>query len=119
MAVDLEGAVKAHADWKVKLRAAIARHDTLDARSISRDNVCPLGQWLHGDAKQELGDSPMFRDVLAKHATFHRCAGDVALAINSEKFAEAEAMLANGTPFARASMDVSVALTKLRKECEQ
>jgi len=39
----------------------------------------------------------------------------VARTINAGKYAEAEKMLENGTPYTRASQDVGVAIQKLKK----
>ena len=43
MEIDLDAAVGAHAQWKIKLRAAIDRKDQLDAVTIGKDNCCDLG----------------------------------------------------------------------------
>jgi methyl-accepting chemotaxis protein len=116
MSIDIESAVAAHAQWKVKLRSAIASGETLDARSISADDCCALGKWLHGDAKRLMAGRPAFADCLGKHAVFHREAGRVAEAINAKKMDVANAMLEGGTAYAQASSAVGVALGRLKRE---
>jgi len=51
--MDLNQAGTAHAEWKVKLRMAIAKQEQLDAVTIGTDNACALGKWLHGAAKAQ------------------------------------------------------------------
>ena len=114
--MNLDNAIAAHAEWKTKLRSAIQKKEQLDAAAISSDNKCPLGQWLHGEAKAKYSTLVSHGSCIAKHAEFHRCAGAVAKTINDAKFAEAEAMLAGGTAYSAASSAVGVAIITLRKE---
>jgi hypothetical protein len=114
--MDLNNAIAAHSEWKTKFRLAIQKKEQLDAASISLDNKCPLGQWLHGDANAQYARLASYDACIAKHAEFHRCAGTVAKAINDGKFTEAEAMLAAGTPYTEASSAVAVAIMALRRE---
>lgn len=113
--MDLEQAIQKHGEWKVKFRTAIARHDTLDAGAIGKDNCCELGQWLYGDAKTRLGSLPAYGSCVAKHSEFHLAAGKVAQAINAKKYAEAEAMLGPETTYASVSRDVVVAIMQLKR----
>jgi methyl-accepting chemotaxis protein len=114
--MNLENAIAAHAEWKTKFRSAIEKKEKLDAASISQDNKCPLGQWLHGEAKAKYAGLRSHGVCLAKHAEFHKCAGEVAKAINAGKYAEAESMIGGGTSFSAASSAVGVAIIGLRKE---
>ena len=114
--MNLDTAIAAHAEWKTKLRSAIQKNEQLDVTVISADNKCPLGQWLHGEAKAKYGNLATHRSCVARHAEFHRSAGAVARTINGAKFAEAEAMLAAGTAYSAASSAVGVAILALRKE---
>jgi methyl-accepting chemotaxis protein len=116
--MDLDKALQAHAEWKLKLRTAIQKKDQLDAMSISSDNACPLGKWLHSEAKAAYSGLASYGACVDKHAAFHREAGKVATAINGAKYAEAEAMLASGTPYGNASNAVGMAVLGLRKEAK-
>jgi hypothetical protein len=113
--MDFEKAGKAHAEWKVKLRMAIAKQETLDAVTIAKDNCCPLGQWLHGQAKSLYGKHPAYRDCVDKHAAFHVQAAAVAKAINARDFGGASKMLDSGTPYAAATSAVGSAILGLKK----
>ena len=114
--MDLDSAVGKHAEWKVKLRGAIQRCETLDAAYVAADNCCELGMWLHGDAKRTMGANPALQDCVAKHAAFHGEAGKVAQAINAGKMEQADAMLNAGTPYSAASTAVAGAITRLKRE---
>lgn len=114
--MDLTEAMKAHAEWKVKFRTAIAKNETMDVTAISADNCCPLGKWLHGESKVKYGRMKSHADCISRHAMFHREAGKVARTINEKKYVEAEAMLNPSTSFFTASNNVMVAISALKKE---
>ncbi len=113
--MDLEKALTAHAEWKIKLRGAIQKKEHVDATSISSDRCCPLGEWLHGEGRQRHASLPSHGQCLSKHAEFHRQAGAVASAINQGRFAEAETIL-NGPGYMAASNAVGMAIMALRKD---
>lgn len=116
--MDLNDAIKAHSDWKMKLRSAISAQSTLDADTISKDNCCALGKWLHVESKAKLGALRSHSDCIRQHAAFHKEAGKVATAINSKKYKEAEQMQGSGTPYATASNAVVMAIGALKREAK-
>lgn len=114
--MDFDQAISAHVEWKTRFRTAIAAQSQIDAATVSKDNLCPLGKWLHGDARAKYAHLAAFSTCLAAHAAFHREAGRVAGLINEHRFDDARAALEIGTPYAGASMNATVAITKLRRE---
>jgi methyl-accepting chemotaxis protein len=116
--MDLDQAVQKHAEWKVKFRAAIAAHETMDTATIARDNCCELGKWLHGDARSRWSTLPAYRSCVTRHADFHAAAARVALAINAGRYTEAEAMLGGETTYGVVSRDVVTAILRLKKETQ-
>lgn len=114
--MNLDDAVKAHAEWKTKFRSAISKHEKLDATSIGKDDCCSLGKWLHGDGKSQFGKLASYAELVTKHAVFHVEAGKVARTINAMNLAEAENMINAGTSYARASSEVGVAILHFKKE---
>lgn len=116
--MDLNVAIEKHAGWKLKLRAAISKQESLDASSIASDRECELGKWLQGDAKSKFGSLPTHAACLKKHAAFHTEAAKVAHAINAKNYDSAEAMLNAGTDYAAASSAISVALMQLKREAK-
>lgn len=114
--MNLDDAIKAHGEWKLKLRTAMRDRQTLDAAAIARDDVCAFGKWLHGTAKSEYGQMRSYAACVEKHAAFHREASRVAAAINAGDYGKAESMLAGGTPYSAASSAIGGAVLGLRKE---
>jgi methyl-accepting chemotaxis protein len=112
--MNLQGAILAHAEWKVTFRGAIANKEKLNASNICVDNACPLGQWLQGEGKVAHDKLDSYGKCVKKHAAFHNEAGKIAAAINAGKYTEAEAMMAGGTPYAIASTELGTAIVELR-----
>lgn len=113
--MDLSKAIDAHSQWKTKFRVAITGKQDMDVVSISKDNCCELGKWLHGEGKSKCGALPSYADCVKKHAAFHVEAGKIATAINAKNYSAAEKMLDNNTPYASASSAVGVAIMQLKK----
>ncbi|MCE1190795.1 MAG: CZB domain-containing protein [Acidovorax sp.] len=113
--VDLESAIKAHAQWRTKLRDAARHQEQLDADTIGRDDCCDLGRWLHGRGQGSYGSVPAFQALVDRHREFHEVAGSVAQLINRGAYSEAEQALEGNTPFSRASSEVGSAIVRLRK----
>ncbi len=116
--MNLDDAIQAHGEWKVKLRMAINKKEQLDATTISADNQCPLGKWLHGEAKQKYSKLTSFLPCVTEHAKFHKCAGNVARTVNAGKYPEADNMLSSGTEFMQASSAVAAAIHALKREAK-
>lgn len=113
--VDLNEAIKAHSEWKMKLRGAISTQTSLDVQAIAKDDCCALGKWLHGESKARFGALPAHTDCMRLHANFHKEAAKIAKAINDKHYAEAEAMLGTGTPYATASQSVVIGIGTLKR----
>lgn len=113
--MDLDNAIKAHAQWRVKFRSAIAKQEQLDVATIAKDNCCELGKWLHSDAKREYGNAEAYKALVAKHAAFHTEASKVAVVINAKRFADADKMMATTSPFVTASTEVGMAIGRLKQ----
>ena len=114
--MDLDHAIEKHAEWKMRLRAAIMRHETVDLATVAADDRCELGKWLHGEGRRLFGSLGGFLPCVARHAEFHAQAGKIAQAINAGRYAEAELMLNGNSPYANASSTVGAAILRLKKE---
>ncbi|BAP87304.1 methyl-accepting chemotaxis sensory transducer [Burkholderiales bacterium GJ-E10] len=113
---DFDKAIAAHRDWKVRLRKAIASHETLDADTLCRDDQCALGKWIHGPGEAQWGQRPGFPPLKTKHAEFHEVAGSVARKINAGQYADAERLIGSGSRFAQVSTEVSTLLTQAKRD---
>ena len=114
--MDLNEAIKAHGEWKMKLRGAIQSQSTLDVATIARDDCCALGKWLHGESRARFGALTSHKECIKHHAVFHKQAAQVATAINNGQYPEAEKMLGSGTPYIAASQAVVMAIGTLKRE---
>ena len=112
--IDLDAAIKKHAEWKIKLRAAITHQEQLDSAEIAKDHCCELGRWLHGDGKGLFGGKPEFQSLVALHKTFHGEAAKVAELINDKRYDEAERALNSGTSYAHATSEVRNGILALK-----
>ena len=113
--MNLDEAVKKHIEWRAKFRLAIVKKEQMDAATISKDNCCEVGKWLHGEGKSRWAGKPEFQRALDRHKAFHAEAGKVAQLINAQKYTEADAAIGNGTAFENVSKEVSTALILLKK----
>jgi len=114
--INLDDAIKAHADWRAKLRTAAMRHESMDAETIGRDDCCVLGKWLHGAGQSQYGGKPSFVSLLGAHREFHQEAGKVARLINQGAYDAAEQQLGGNTAFSKASSQVGAAVMQMKKE---
>lgn len=114
--MDLNLAIQKHAEWKYKFRKAMTTPEPLDVATISKDNCCEIGKWLHGEAKTKHGHLASFSKCLSAHEGFHLEAGRIAAMINSQNMDEADQMLAAGTPYAEASKKVGIAIIELKND---
>ncbi len=111
-----DDAVKAHAAWKMRLLTYIRDPSKkLDPAAIGADNRCPLGIWLHGEAKQKLGAMPEFEVLIAEHARFHRAVGSVVEQVNAGKSVPDQTVLGWESEFAASSRSVVTTITKLKR----
>lgn len=113
--MDLNRAINAHLDWKIKLRGAIGNQATLEADSIGRDNCCDLGKWLHTEAKARHGLKAEYQALVSKHESFHREAEKVARMINAKQYDAATKALDAGSNYASASSAVGAAIRAMQK----
>lgn len=113
--MDLNEAIKAHSEWKMKLRGAISAQTALDAQTIAKDDCCALGKWLHGESRARFGALPAHLDCVRLHASFHKEAAKIAKAINDKHYTQAEQMLGAGSPYTAASQAVVIGIGTLKR----
>jgi methyl-accepting chemotaxis protein len=96
--------VKSHQSWMARFYAAIANEEQLDVATISKDNECELGRWLHSDfVRPYASHLPRYHTCVEKHAMFHVEAGKVAELINVRDYETAQQLLNHASNFSRSS----------------
>jgi len=115
--VNWDDAVKAHAAWKMRLLAYIRDPSKkLDPAVVGVDNRCPLGIWLHGEAKQKLAAMPEFETLIAEHARFHRAVGSAVEQVNAGKIVSDQTVLGWESEFAASSRSLVTTIMKLKRK---
>ncbi len=112
-----DDAVKAHAAWKMRLLAYIRKpSNKLDPAVVGVDNRCPLGIWLHGEAKHKLAAMPEFETLIAEHARFHRAVGSAVEQVNAGKIVPDQTVLGWESEFAASSRSLVTTIVKLKRK---
>lgn len=114
IASDGKEAIDSHLKWKARLRDYItgASKEDLQVENVSRDDACPLGYWLSGIGGERFGATPAYEVLKARHAHFHRCAGDVLAVAQRGERDKALQMLEHGA-YPDASHQVASAVVGL------
>jgi len=112
----LDDAYSSHSEYKRQLRKSIEKFETLDVQSISRDDCCLLGKWLHGEGKSLFGHIFEFKYLKERHAVFHRQAGLIATVANEKHFEKAILMMEEGSNYAEATSLVCSAIEDLKRK---
>ncbi|TSE30191.1 methyl-accepting chemotaxis protein [Tepidimonas taiwanensis] len=113
--LDFDSAIKAHQQWRIKLRNAILKGEKLDVATIRRDDCCAVGKWIYGEGGRRYGNLPLFSTLVEQHKTFHLETGRVAELINAGKKEEADRLLQGESAFIRAGRAVVDTLQKLKQ----
>lgn len=107
--------VGSHIHWVEKLRNSIVNKEMpLDVETISKDNCCDFGKWLHNKhTHSHLGHLHRYHECMEKHAAFHLEAGKVAGLANQGKYDNALWALNSDSAFTRASTVLITAIFPL------
>jgi methyl-accepting chemotaxis protein len=85
-----DSAIDAHNKWKMRLINYIKGNskEKLEVEKVSRDDVCPLGCWIYGDAT-EYQQLPEYAEVKSHHAAFHKSVGGIVQCVHDNHTDEA------------------------------
>ena len=111
--LDFVAAIRAHQAWKGRLMAVVNGQSTeaLEPAAVSRDDVCVLGCWLHGQGARFFAGTPLLPAVTQAHARFHQLAGQVVALAQQNEGTQARQLLAG--EYHRASVRVQGQLAEL------
>ncbi len=116
VAKEIEQAIRAHLQWKVRIRSAIAcgKFD-LPVRTIRADDACAFGRWLHRSALPD-GVRGTERLALVKklHKSFHQATANVVELALAGRKTEAQRAIAEDGAFTVASQSLLEALRAWR-----
>lgn len=116
--MNLYEAINAHVSWKLRLRNYVDGNsdETLDSSQVGRDDGCELGQWIYANLASH-GNNPLFKQVQAQHADFHRCAAEIIETVDKGMQDTADTMLAHD--YAQLSRMIVKSLTQLDRELQK
>lgn len=100
-------------EWKTRLKNLIDGQAQVDSTTLTKDDQCDLGKWIHAEAKEYVGLA-LFADLKARHAKFHTAAAAVARNARSCSREKALELLKPLSEYGLASSDCVNALTDLR-----
>jgi hypothetical protein len=115
-AMDFDGAIKAHRDWKMKLANYIKKPDgSIKAAVVCQDNKCALGQWIYGVGAiwEKLDEYSLLK---TEHAKFHKCAGDIITKADTNQNIHEDATLGESSEFGIISTSVISAILKMKEK---
>jgi hypothetical protein len=114
--IDIDTALAAHENWKIRLESVIQGSSTEIFRPehVCRDDLCDLGKWLHGSGQNRLGKFPAFSLVVARHKHFHLQASTVASLAQAGEPVKAIQLLNGG--YQHASTQLAFLLKELKNE---
>lgn len=116
--MNLDQALAKDGELRPKLLAAIEGKYQLDAKAIGKVDACELGNWLHGEAERKFPFVKSFQPAVDAHDAFHAEVEKVVRQINLGEYEQATAMLANGTPCAKAFVAMVAALRQLKTDAK-
>jgi hypothetical protein len=116
--MNFDEAIKAHADWKLKLRNYISKTSTekFDAKVVAQDNQCALGKWIYGEGKTYQSD-PDYKELKEAHAKFHKCAASIVT--HCDAGTASLDMLGNNSEFYKYSLEVVTKISNIRKKAQK
>src|SRR5450830_108620 len=116
-AFSFQDAENAHARWKMRLVQYVAghSHESFDVESVSCDDKCDLGKWIHGPATRHSLLSE-YKNLRGSHADFHKSVGAIVRCVQDHKTDEARMLL--GGNFAAASKKTIGAIQAMRDKVE-
>ena len=77
--LDIDVAIAAHENWKIRLKAHLSGTSTEQFRPevVCCDDQCDLGKWIYRDGEQYLSKYATFADLKATHRMFHYTASNI------------------------------------------
>jgi hypothetical protein len=113
--MDFDGAIKAHAEWKMKLTSYLKNPDkSLVAATVCQDNQCALGKWIYGEGKA-YSSSPDFEELRKTHGEFHKCAGDLITRADKGEKVSDEVAFGAKSPYTAASTKVTMLIMQIKR----
>ena len=117
--MDFDQLIHAHVNWRFKIKDYLeGRGSSLDPSTISKDTVCVMGRWIHGDGTK-FSSFPEFGDLKLEHTLIHQCAAVVVEKITSGDLEAARALTSVQSEFSTRSSNIVNAVMRLKFAVEK
>lgn len=112
--MNFDDAIRAHANWKMKLARYIQRPDhSLKPAEVALDSRCDLGKWLDGEGGR-YSSLPEFSKLKREHQRFHKEAAAVISRADSGTDESEEVALGAKSEYGAASSAVVSAIMAMK-----
>lgn len=113
--MNFDDAIKAHSDWKLKLKAYLRNPDkTLRGAEVCLDNRCELGKWIHGTGAKHAALTE-FKELKTSHARFHKAAAAIVDKANAGEKVSDDTSLGSKSEFSEVSQQVVSNIMALKR----
>ena len=113
--MNLDDAIRAHSDWKIKLVTYFRKPDgSIDPKTLGRDDACVLGQWINKEAPGRTSDQK-FLELKREHTSFHVQAAELVKRANADEDVVADMVLGSTSSYAKVSKRVIQLLMGLKE----
>jgi len=114
---EVSAAIRAHARWLFHLQDAIKTGNSeFSPHVVSTDDNCDFGKWLYANIGSANGNSALFAEIKALHATFHEQTGKIlALALKGDT-TEAARLIGANSQYKKLSETLVDKLTELKSK---
>lgn len=116
--MNLDEALAKDKELKDKFLVAIAAKAQLDAMIIGKADRCILGNWLYGEAERKYPFLKSYKPCLDAHAAFHVQAAKVVRQINGGEYADAQALIADNSAYAKSFAALEAAVMQFKKDAK-
>jgi len=114
--MNFDDAVKAHAEWKMKLSNYIRSPDkSLDANVVCKDDQCALGKWIYGEGKTHSALTE-YSTLKTEHAKFHNAAADIIRKADAGQNMNDQIVFGSDSDYAKSSASVVSAIMAMKKK---
>lgn len=117
--MDFDQAIKAHAEWKLKLSNYIRKPDrSINAANIAMDNQCMLGKWLYGDGIK-FAHLPEYQKLKEIHAKFHKAASSIIQKADSGVNVKEEIALGTDSEYTKTSTEITLLIMNMKRKVNE
>lgn len=89
--MDLRDEIINHVEWMESVASLLGNEEVTDEKVqlLTQHDQCALGKWLDSEASKEFKALAVFESLVESHSAFHKLAGDLIIAAQLGKEADA------------------------------